>query len=109
MLGDGEVYVWDMNTRTCLHKFTDDGCLMGTSLAASKDGQYLACGYVNLVSIDEKMIFFNSCIFSLQIRSDSGVINVYDNKCFNQSKPKPLKSVTNLTTPIDGTLFNSSR
>ncbi|XP_031562119.1 U3 small nucleolar RNA-associated protein 18 homolog isoform X2 [Actinia tenebrosa] len=81
---DGEVYIWDMNTRTCLHKFTDDGCLMGTSLAASKDGQYLACG------------------------SDSGVVNVYDNKCFNQSKPKPLKSVTNITTPVDGTLFNSS-
>lgn len=42
--GDGEVYVWDMNTRRCVHKFRDEGCLKSTSLAVSKDGQYLACG-----------------------------------------------------------------
>ena len=43
-LGDGEVYVWDMNTRSCVHKFTDDGCLTSTALSVSKDGQYVACG-----------------------------------------------------------------
>ena len=41
---DGEVYVWDMNTRNCVHKFRDEGCLNSTTLAASRDGQYLACG-----------------------------------------------------------------
>ena len=44
--GDGEVYIWDMNTRSCVHKFRDDGCLTGTSLAVSRDGQYVACGWV---------------------------------------------------------------
>lgn len=46
--GDGEVYVWDMNTRRCVHKFRDEGCLKSTTLSASKDGQYLACGWVSL-------------------------------------------------------------
>lgn len=35
-----------MNTRSCVHKFRDEGCLNSTSLAASRDGQYLACGWV---------------------------------------------------------------
>ena len=42
--GDGEVYVWNMNTRSCVHKFRDEGCLNSITLAASADGQYLACG-----------------------------------------------------------------
>lgn len=46
--GDGEVYVWDMNTRRCVHKFMDEGCLKSTTLSASRDGQYLACGWVSL-------------------------------------------------------------
>ena len=44
LTGDGEVYVWNMNTRSCVHKFRDEGCLNSTTLAASADGQYLACG-----------------------------------------------------------------
>ena len=52
--GDGEVYVWDMNTRSCVHKFRDEGCLKSTTLAASRDGQFLACGWV----CDE---FFSPC------------------------------------------------
>jgi len=39
------VYVWDMKTRDCVHKFTDDGCIQGTSLAVSKNGHYIATGY----------------------------------------------------------------
>ncbi|XP_048589194.1 U3 small nucleolar RNA-associated protein 18 homolog isoform X2 [Nematostella vectensis] len=81
---DGEVYVWDMTTRSCVHKFVDDGCLTGTALAASKDGKYLACG------------------------SDSGIVNIYDDQCLLQSQPRPLKSVTNLVTSVTGTQFNSS-
>ena len=46
-VGDGEVYVWDMNTRRCVHKFRDEGCLKSTTLSASRDGQYLACGWVS--------------------------------------------------------------
>ncbi|KAL9971505.1 hypothetical protein ACROYT_G017676 [Oculina patagonica] len=82
--GDGEVYVWDMNARRCVHKFRDEGCLKSTSLAASKDGQYLACG------------------------SDSGVVNVYDSQCLHQTQPKPLKAIMNLTTSVNKTLFNST-
>jgi len=41
----GEVYVWDMQRRTCCHKFVDDGCgTLGTSLAVSTGNQYLAAG-----------------------------------------------------------------
>ena len=46
-VGDGEMYVWDMNTRRCVHKFRDEGCLKSTTLSASRDGQYLACGWVS--------------------------------------------------------------
>ncbi|XP_020618605.1 U3 small nucleolar RNA-associated protein 18 homolog, partial [Orbicella faveolata] len=82
--GDGEVYVWDMNTRRCVHKFRDEGCLKSTTLSASRDGQYIACG------------------------SDSGVVNVYDNQCLHQTQPKPLKAIMNLTTSVHKTLFNST-
>lgn len=81
---DGEVYVWDMNTRSCVHKFRDEGCLNATTLAASRDGQYLVCG------------------------SDSGVVNVYDDQCLYQTQPKPLKAIMNLTTSVSKTLFNST-
>ncbi|RMX55645.1 hypothetical protein pdam_00001664 [Pocillopora damicornis] len=86
---DGEVYIWDMNTRSCVHKFRDEGCLNSTSLAASRDGQYLACG------------------------SDSGVVNIYDNQRLDQTQPKPLKAIMNLTTSINnrdlGDVFKSEK
>lgn len=42
--GDGQVYVWDMKTRDCVHRFIDEGSIHGTAIAASADGSYLACG-----------------------------------------------------------------
>lgn len=81
---DGEVYIWDMNSRRCIHKFRDEGCLTATTLAASRDGRYFACG------------------------SDSGVVNIYDDQCLRLTEPKPLKAIMNLTTSIDKTLFNST-
>jgi hypothetical protein len=42
----GKVYVWDLNTRDCVHAFRDDGCLHGTAIATSNDDEYLACGFV---------------------------------------------------------------
>ncbi|XP_015758029.1 PREDICTED: U3 small nucleolar RNA-associated protein 18 homolog [Acropora digitifera] len=84
VLGDGEVYIWDMNSRRCIHKFRDEGCLTATTLAASRDGRYFACG------------------------SDSGVVNIYDDQCLRLTEPKPLKAIMNLTTSIDKTLFNST-
>ena len=34
-----------MNGRVCVHKFLDDGCIAGTSVAISPTQQYLACGF----------------------------------------------------------------
>ena len=36
--------MWDMATRDCVHRFIDDGCVKGTTLAMSQDGCYIATG-----------------------------------------------------------------
>jgi WD40 repeat protein len=43
--GDGEVYVWDVRSRQCVHKFTDEGASHSTALAVSPDGRRIACGW----------------------------------------------------------------
>lgn len=81
--GDGgEVFVWDMNTRNCVQKFHDDGCIKGTAISLSPDGQLIACG------------------------SDSGVVNMYNSD--TASQPKLAKILLNLTTPITRLKFNST-
>jgi len=53
----GEIYLWDLRqSRSCLRRFIDEGCVKGTSLAVSPDGARLAAG------------------------SDSGVVNLYDTR-----------------------------
>ncbi|KAM4598104.1 U3 small nucleolar RNA-associated protein 18 homolog isoform 2-T2 [Polymixia lowei] len=80
---EGEVYVWDVRSSRCLNKFVDDGCVKGTSIAASRNGQYLACG------------------------SQSGVVNVYSQKeCLNSADPRPQKTIMNLLTPATSLAFN---
>ncbi|KAM3863934.1 U3 small nucleolar RNA-associated protein 18 homolog [Diretmus argenteus] len=80
---EGEVYVWDMRSSRCLNKFTDEGCVKGYAIAASSNGQYLACG------------------------SQSGVVNVYSQEaCLNSTNPKPLKAVMNLVTSATSLAFN---
>nr|XP_020478820.1 U3 small nucleolar RNA-associated protein 18 homolog [Monopterus albus] len=80
---EGEVYVWDMRSSRCVNRFTDDGCVKGTSIATSCNGQYLACG------------------------SQSGVVNVYSQEaCLNSASPKPLKAVMNLLTSATSLAFN---
>ena len=44
ILGDGDVYVWDMQTKKCKHKFRDEGCVKGTCIDVSKNGRLVACG-----------------------------------------------------------------
>jgi len=84
-IADSEVYIWDVKARSCVHRLTDDGCLRGTSLALSPNERYLACG------------------------SSSGVVNVYDATTLSHSvAPAPLKTVLNLTTPINCLKFNAS-
>ncbi|XP_069021518.1 U3 small nucleolar RNA-associated protein 18 homolog [Embiotoca jacksoni] len=82
---EGEVYVWDARSSRCVNRFSDDGCVKGTSIAASPNGQYLACG------------------------SQSGVVNVYSQEaCLNSANPKPLKAVMNLLTSATSMTFNPS-
>jgi len=81
-LENGEIYEWDMNSRKCIKKFMDDGCLQGTSLALSGDDQYLAAG------------------------SSSGVVNLYKLPC--DVNPKPEKTILNLVTSVSKLSFNKS-
>ncbi|XP_029014453.1 U3 small nucleolar RNA-associated protein 18 homolog isoform X2 [Betta splendens] len=80
---EGEVYVWDMRSSRCMNRFADDGCVKGTSIAASRDSRLLACG------------------------SHSGVVNVYSlESCLHSPNPKPLKSLMNLLTVVSSLTFN---
>lgn len=80
--GDGQVYHWDLRTRTCIHKAVDEGCLNGTSLCTSSNGALFAAG------------------------SDSGIVNIYNRQEFLGGKKKPLKTIENLTTKVDFIKFN---
>ncbi|EHB05256.1 U3 small nucleolar RNA-associated protein 18-like protein [Heterocephalus glaber] len=81
--GDGEVCVWDVNSRKCLNGFVDEGSLHGLSIAASRNGQYVACG---------------SCC---------GVVNIYNqDSCFQETNPKPIKAIMNLVTGVTSLAFN---
>ncbi|KAM6904805.1 U3 small nucleolar RNA-associated protein 18 homolog [Xenentodon cancila] len=82
---EGEVYLWDIRSSKCVNRFTDDGCVKGTSIATSPNGQYLACG------------------------SQSGVVNIYPQEaCLNSASPKPLRAVMNLLTTATSLAFNPS-
>lgn len=76
--------IWDMHARVCLHRFYDEGCIGGTSIAVSPDNQYLACG------------------------SSSGVTNVYDLATVMGQSPVPLKMLSHLCTSVSALTFNSS-
>ncbi|KAK2718117.1 U3 small nucleolar RNA-associated protein 18 homolog [Artemia franciscana] len=82
---DGEVYIWDMGNRTCIHRFYDDGCIRGTSLCLSPNEQYLATG------------------------SSVGIVNIYDTtKIISSATPKPERILSNLVTSVNGLKFNST-
>jgi len=82
---EGVVFVWDMDTRECIHSFHDEGCFDGTCVAASPDGNYIACG------------------------SKSGIVSVYDqSNALTTRNPKPIKQIKNLTTACTGAKFNST-
>ncbi|MBN3310808.1 UTP18 protein, partial [Amia calva] len=80
---EGEVFIWDVKSSKCVHKFMDDGCIKGTCIAVSRNGQYLACG------------------------SNSGVVNIYSQEgFFKESNPKPVKALMNLVTSATSLSFN---
>ncbi|KAG8079824.1 hypothetical protein GUJ93_ZPchr0007g3342 [Zizania palustris] len=80
--GDGHVYHWDLRTRRCIHKGTDEGSLAGISLCTSHNSSLFATG------------------------STSGIVNVYKRDDFLGGKRKPLKTIENLTTEIGEMKFN---
>ncbi|KAI8826861.1 WD40-repeat-containing domain protein [Fimicolochytrium jonesii] len=80
--GDGEIYIWNLETRKCTHRFFDEGCVKATCLAVSST-DLIATG------------------------SDTGVINIYSPSAYlNTPHPTPLKTILNLTTPITSLLFS---
>ncbi|XVE86284.1 hypothetical protein DITRI_Ditri18aG0023300 [Diplodiscus trichospermus] len=81
--GNGQVYHWDLRTRTCFHKAVDEGCINGTTLCTSPNGRMFAAG------------------------SNSGIVNIYNRDEFLGGKRKPIKTIENLTTKVDFMKFNS--
>ncbi|XP_027547545.1 U3 small nucleolar RNA-associated protein 18 homolog [Neopelma chrysocephalum] len=80
---EGEVFIWDVRSRKCLHKFEDEGSLEGQCIAVSKNNQYVACG------------------------SSSGVVNLYTtDACLKENRPKPVKAIMNLVTSATCVTFN---
>ena len=79
-----EMYIWDLNSRVCIHRAIDDGCLSCASIAMSPNSQFLATG------------------------SKEGVVNLYDTKAVLQNRnPVPLKVVLNFVTSVTSLKFNA--
>ncbi|CAI9300648.1 unnamed protein product [Lactuca saligna] len=81
--GDGQIYHFDTRSMSCFHKGVDEGCLTGTALGMSPNGNIFAAG------------------------SDSGIVNVYNKEEFLGGNRKPMKRIENLTTKVDFIKFNS--
>lgn len=80
---DNEVNVFDLRRRRVEHRFVDDGCVNGTSLAISENGKFIATG------------------------SRQGYVNIYNYDDVLASKfPKPEKAISNLRTEITDLKFN---
>jgi len=83
---DAEAYLWDVGTRRCIHRWKDDGGFGSRVLAGDHSGSYVAVG------------------------SKSGIVNVYGSNASsswgNSDRPRPLKTIGNLTTSISAMKFN---
>ncbi|KAJ3105561.1 U3 snoRNP protein [Phlyctochytrium planicorne] len=83
--GDGEIYQWDLASRSCTHRFHDEGSLKVSTLSISADNSMLATG------------------------SNSGIVNVYNlSSALKTDRPAPIKSLLNLATPISSLAFHPS-
>lgn len=80
---DNEVTIFDIRTQRVQHRFIDDGCVNGTTLAISSNGKFLATG------------------------SRQGFVNIYNYEdVFEKKYPTPVKAISNLTTEITDLKFN---
>ncbi|KAI8808686.1 WD40-repeat-containing domain protein [Cladochytrium replicatum] len=83
MGADGVVWQWDLYTRSLVHKFREDGAVNTKVFSISGDSKYFAIG------------------------SKSGIVNIYSGAdCHSSERPKPLKSIPNLTTSIHQLRFH---
>lgn len=82
---DSEVNAYDIGERRFIHRFIDDGCINGSNIAISPNGELLAAS------------------------SQQGVVNIYNYNDVLQNKfPKPQKTILNLTTAVSSIKFNHS-
>lgn len=85
---DSEVYLWDVGSKRCIGRWKDDGAYGASVLDCGRRGDYYAIG------------------------SNTGIVNVYGSDAGSPfsttSTPKPLKTITNLTTPISTVRFDPS-
>lgn len=82
---DNEVTIFDLRTQRIEHRFVDDGCVNGTSLAISDNGKLLATG------------------------SRQGFVNIYNyDDTLAKKHPNPAKIISNMTTEISDLKFNST-
>ncbi|TFK48043.1 WD40 repeat-like protein [Heliocybe sulcata] len=79
---DSEVYVWDVGERRCVKRWREDGGFGSRIMSGDNKGEYLAIG------------------------SSTGFVNVYSRALSTSDKPKPLKTIGNLTTSISSLKFN---
>ncbi|PWA38007.1 WD40 repeat-containing protein [Artemisia annua] len=64
------------------HKGVDEGCITGTAISTSQNGNFFAAG------------------------SDSCIVNIYNHDEFLGGNRKPVKTIENLTTKVDFMKFN---
>jgi len=82
---DAEVYVWDVAERKCLRRWKDEGEYGSHIIEGDRSGRYLGVG------------------------SRHGLVNVYGSdstSSANSQRPKPLKTLNNLTTSVTSVRFN---
>lgn len=80
---DGEVYIWDLRTRRCIHRYKDDGAVHCTAIGQSRENNYTAVG------------------------SSSGIVNIYKtSETLESDSPAPQKIIDNLTTSTSHVKFN---
>ncbi|XP_053673515.1 U3 small nucleolar RNA-associated protein 18 homolog [Anopheles nili] len=80
---DTEVTVYSIESKRIVNVFHDEGCVNGSCIAISPNGELVATG------------------------SRQGVVNIYPlDVLLIQKQPIPQKTITNLTTYIDSLTFN---
>lgn len=102
---DGMINTFDVRSRSIVDKFLDEGCIRGTTIAASWDGRYICTGsnsgVANLYSSELTSNAVNTA------DSYDSYYGGYDQTASIASK-KPLKALMNLTTSINHVSFARS-